>query len=209
MKTLEQGQEKIRKICDELRAGTLEPAKKEAEKIILDAKDFCSKLIKEAEIEAENLIKTARSEIEQERNVFQSSLSQGIKQGLEALKQDIEHHLFNLQLNETVKNGTDKPEVVAKLIDCIVKAIEKEGLSADISAFIPKHIPEREVNLLLTAKILDKLKQHSVSIGSFEGGAQIKLGDKGLTIDVSDLAIKELLSQYIRKDFRKLIFAGN
>lgn len=209
MKTLEQGQEKIQKICNELREGTLEPAKKEAERIVSDAHARATELIKEAEKEAEELIKASRVVIEQERNVFNSSLSQGVKQGLEALKQDIEHKLFNDQLNEMVKKGTQNPDVVARLIDCIVKAIEKQGLSADITAIIPKYIPEAEVNLLLTQEILQKLKRHSVAVGSFEGGAQVKLGDKGLTVDISDQAIKELLSRYIRKDFRKFIFAAN
>lgn len=209
MKTLEQGQDKIRKICDELRQNTLEPAKIEAEKIVLDAKALSSKLIKDAEAEAENLICAARAEIEQERNVFKSSLAQGVKQSLEALKQDIEKQLFNHELNEMVKKGTDNTDIVARLIECIVKAIEKEGLSADITALIPTHLSEREVNLKLTENILTKLKHHSVVVGTFQGGAQIKLGDKGLTIDISDQAIKELLSQYIqRKDFRKLIFAS-
>ncbi|HRD55413.1 MAG TPA: V-type ATP synthase subunit E [Parachlamydiaceae bacterium] len=208
MRTLDDGQDKMQKICDELRKSILEPAKKEALQIEQEAKNRAEEIIRQAKKEAADLIKSARKEIEQEQNVFQSSLSQGIKQGLEALRQDIEDKLFNEQLEEVVKKSSQNKEAIIKLIDCIVRAIEKEGLSADISAIVPKEISEREINSLLVKEILEKLKDHSVSVGSFDGGVQVKLNDKNLTIDVTDHAIKELLASYIRKDFRKLVFAS-
>lgn len=208
MKTLEQGQEKIKKICTELRENTLEPAKKEAEKIIADAHLKAQEIIKQADLKALRLVEDARSLIEQEKNVFHSSLSQGVKQGLEALKQEIEHKLFNDQLVEIVRKSTQDPKILAKLIDCIIKAVEKEGLSADLVAIIPKDVPEKEVNALLAKEILEKIQNHSVTIGHILGGVQVKLKDKGLTVDISDEAIKELLARYIRKDFRKWIFAS-
>lgn len=208
MRTLDYGQEKMQKICDELRESTIEPAKKEAVRIEQEARHFAEEIIKKAEKDAENLLKSARAEIEQEQNVFRSSLSQGIKQGLEALKQDIEHKLFNEQLSETVKRASIDKDIIVKLIECIVQAIEKTGLSSDISVIIPKEIPDHEINLLLAKEIIEKLKGHSVSVGSFDGGVQVKLGDKSLTIDITDHAIKELLARYIRKDFRKLLFAS-
>lgn len=206
MKTLEQGHDKLQKIMDELRESTLEPAKKEAQDIVSEAHLRAKEIVITAEKESARLIQAAREVIEQEHNVFKSTLTQGVRQSLDALRQEIEHKLFNDQLANLVKNGTQDPQIVAKLIDCIVKAIEKEGLSADISAIIPKHIPENELNLLLAENILKQLRGHSVEIGNFAGGAQIKLHDKGLTIDISDSAIQELLSRYVRKDFRKLIF---
>ena len=80
--------------------------------------------------------------------------------------------------------------MIAKVIDCIVTAIEKEGISANLSAIIPKHISEREVNAMLAQGILQKLKEHSVVLGSFNGGTQIKLNDKGLTLDITADAVR-------------------
>ena len=51
-----------------------------------------------------------------------------------------------------------------------------------------------------------RLKGKPLEIGVFGGGAQVKLIGKNLTIDLSDQVIKELIANYIRKDFRKLIF---
>ena len=206
MKTLEQGHDKLQKIMDEIRESTLEPAKKEAANIVSEAHLRAKEIVIAAEKESTRLIQAARGVIEQEQNVFNSTLTQGVRQSLDALRQEIEHKLFNDQLKRLVTNGTKDPQIVAKLINCIVNAIEKEGISADISAIIPKHIPENQLNLILAENILKQLREHSVEVGNFSGGAQIKLHDKGLTIDISDSAIQELLSRYVRKDFRKLIF---
>jgi len=207
MKSLEKSQDRIQQICAELRKDTLEPAKNEADRIIAEAHNRGREIIVGAEKEADKLKESAKCAIEQEHNVFQSSLSQGIKQGLESLRQEIEHKLFNEQLSAAVNQGTADPQIIAKLINSIVAAIDKEGISADLSAIVPKTVSAASVNSLLIEGVLKKLKEKGVQIGSFEGGAKIQLHDKQLTIDISDGALKELLAGYIRKDFRKIIFA--
>ncbi len=61
--------------------------------------------------------------------------------------------------------------------------------------------------MLLAHEILEKLKEKSVLIGSFTGGIEVKLHRENITLDMSDDALKELMANYIRKDFRELIFS--
>lgn len=207
MKTLEKSQDKIKKISDQLRHDVLEPAKTEAKKLIEEAKKKASQIISEAEKQSEELIHTGRKAIEQERNVFHSSLQQAAKQVMEALRQSIERNLFNPQLHKEVSQATVNPKVIADLISALVKYIEKEGISGDISAIIPKTVSTKEVNDLLAAGILKRLHENSVVLGEFEGGVQVKFVDKNLTIDISDETLEDLIARYVRKDFRKLFFS--
>lgn len=206
MKSLEKGQDKIQRISDQLRHEILEPAQEEAKKIIEEAKKKASQIIAEAEKQSDELIHAGRKAVEQERNVFHSSLQQASKQSLEALRQTIEHHLFNDQLDKMLHQATANPKVIADLISAVVKSIETEGASADLSAVVPKAVSVKEVNELLAAGIVNRLKEHSVVLGDFVGGAKVKLRDKNLTIDISEETLKDLISRYVRKDFRKLIF---
>jgi V/A-type H+/Na+-transporting ATPase subunit E len=206
-KTLETGQDKIQKICDVLRRETLEPAEAEAQKIIEEAKKRAEQILLEAKKQIEKQQVDAKKSIEQERNVFQSSLAQAAKQSTEALRQAIEHKLFNPELHNLVGKQSSEPQVIANLITILVKAIEKEGLEADISAYIPSAVSPKEVNQYLAENILNKLKNQSVTIGDFGGGAKLRLEGKRLMLDISDAEIEELLRKFLRKDFRKLIFA--
>lgn len=206
MKTLEKGQDKIQKIIEELRKDTLEPAQKEADRIIAEAQARAQELVRAADKKAEDLLEQARLLIEQEQNIFQSSLSQGVKQSVEALRQEIEHRLFNDQLNESLSKETSNPAVIAKIVETLITAIQRDGVSADFSAIIPQQISAHEVNAHLAKEILQKLRGDTVAVGNFGGGAKIKLNDRGLTIDISDVALRELLSRYLRKDFRHLVF---
>lgn len=208
MKTLEKGQEKLQKICDVLRLETLEPAKKQAEQVVKKAEGDAEKIIRDAEVQAEKLLEVARRTIEQEKSAFQSSLQQASKQGLEALRQDIEERLFNDELHSLLVKDTAEPKVVAKLITAVIGALEKEGLAADFTTLIPKSLPAKAVVAELGENVLKRLKERSVEVGTFAGGAKVKLDGKKMTLDISDEALKELMVHYIRKDFRDLIFSS-
>ncbi len=207
MKTLEKSHEKIKKICDSIQHEVLAPAKKEAEEIIEQAKKEAHAILEEAKKEKETLLEQAKRTIQQERSVFESSLLQATKQSVESLKQSIENNLFNNSLHEFIADPLSEPKIIASLITAIVNALEKEGMQANLSAIIPQKVPAKDVNALLSSNILNRLKEHSVQVGHFEGGALVKLNGKNITIDITDSAVKELLASYLRKDFRKMIFS--
>lgn len=206
MRSLEKGQDKIQKICDKLRHETLEPARQEAQQIVDAAREKAEEIKAEAERHAEQLLKQARIQIEQERNVFHSALQQAAKQTIEGLRQEIEHKLFNEDLQVLLDKQLGDPQTIANLINGVVKAIEKEGLTTDLSAVIPKVVSADDVNALLLDNVRKRLKGKVLEVGPFAGGAQVKIHGKRMTLDLSDQAIKELLANYMRKDFRKMIF---
>lgn len=207
MKSLEKGQDKIQKICDMLRHETIEPAKLKAQEIIDTAKKSAETIIADAEKHADQLIKQARGQIEQERNVFNSSLQQAAKQALESLRQDVEQKFFNEELQTVLEKDLSNPKLIAELINGMVKALEKEGITTDISAVIPKYVSPDDVSQLLLESVLKRLKNKSLEIGSFAGGAQVKMIGKKITLDLTDHALKELLANYVRKDYRQMIFS--
>jgi V/A-type H+/Na+-transporting ATPase subunit E len=206
MKGLESGKDRVKKICDVLRKETLEPALTEAERIIAEARAEAEVIIREAKEMLREMEAAARLEIERQRNVFQSSIDQACKQALEALKQMIEEKLFDQELSHLILKQTQEPPVLAAIIAALVGALEKEGIDADLSIYIPAAVPARSVNLLLAKEVLDKLKEKSVLLSDIGGGITAKLHKENITIDISDAALKELVAKYIRKDFREMIF---
>lgn len=206
MKGTETGKDKVKKICDILRRETLDPAIGEAEQIVRSAKEQAEQIIASGAKEVERLKEEARLDIERQRNVFQSSLNQACKQAISALKQNIEEKLFNQELSRLVTQHTSDPRVLAQMIESVVKGIEKDGVDGPLSVYIPASVSPAAVNKLLAQGILEKLKEKGVLIGSMTGGIEVKLHKDNITIDVSDAALKELIANYIRKDFRQMIF---
>lgn len=208
MKGTETGKDKIKRICEVLRKETLEPAKAEGEEIIKTALLEAENIISEARHKAEEMLILAAAEIEKKNNVFQSSLQQACKQALDELKQSIEEKLLQPELAKAITGATQDPKTIAKLIDAVVKALETDGIDGDLSVLVPAAVSADAINNLLAKMILDRLKEKSVLIGPFSGGIEVKLHKEKITIDLSDAALKELVAHYIRKDFRKLFFAG-
>jgi len=205
-KELDTGEDKIQQICTLLRTETLEPAKEEAERLVEEAKKQAQQIVDNAEREAEEHLKRAHEQIEKDRSVFHSALQQAASQCFESLKQKIQSKLFNKELDAMIRQGAAAPDVIASIVTAIVEALKKEGSAVSLEAVIPKAVSADEVNKLLAENILESLQNEGVSLGSFAAGAQVKLVDKQLTLDMSDAVLKELLSNYLRKDFRDLIF---
>jgi len=200
------GSEKVKEICDELRRETLEPAKQKAEEIILEARQQAKGLTDEAQQEAERLLAEARLEIQRQKNIFNSSLHQAVKQALESLKQAIEEKLLNPELTRLIQKKMQSPDVIAHLIEAVIHALKKEGMDANLSVYVPAAVPARVINEKLTEQIIESLKEKSVLVSPIGGGIEVKLHDQNITIDISDTAIKELVASYIRKDFREMFF---
>ena len=208
MKGIETGKDKVRKICEVLKSETLEPAKKEAEHLVDQAQAQAGKILDNAQAQAAKMKAEALKEIERERNVFQSSLNQACKQALESLKDEIEEKLFNQELSKILSKPLQDPKVIVDLISAVIRALEKDGTDSDLSVYIPSSVPARSVNTLLLQDVLQKLKGGSVELGSMKGGIQVKVLKENITIDVTDEALKELVANYIRKDFREILLGA-
>lgn len=206
MKSVDTGKDKVKKICEVLKRETLDPAKKEANAIIHQAREDAAKIVEEAKQEARKVHEEAQKKIEEERNVFESSINLACKKSLSTLKQEIEEKLFSPELSSWIGKGTQDPHILAELISAIVKGIEKEGLDANLEALIPAAVSPKAVNQALVKGISEKLKENSVKIGEFEGGAEVKIVDQNITIDITDDALKALVAGFVRDDFRSAFF---
>ena len=206
MKGLETGKDKIQKICDALRKETLEPAKQEAREIVENGHLRAQEIVVEAEKKSQKLLQEAQKEIEERKRVFQASLQLACKQGIEQLKQKLEEELFNKELANIVEKEMGEPKVIAHLIQSFIRSLEEKGVEEELTAVISKTASPRAISSLLAERVLEKLENQVIAIGDFAGGVQVRLKGKQITIDLSDTVVKELIGQYIRRDFRDLVF---
>lgn len=206
MTSQDTGKGKIQKICDILKKETIEPAKQEAGEIVENAKMQSEEIVQEAKNRANKTIEDAKKKMEEEKRTFEASLRLASKQAIDELKQQIEENLFSDALAKALGEPTKDPKLIAKLINCIVEAIDKEGLDVDISAYISKEVPAKEVTELLLGKVKERLHEGAVSFGDFIGGVMVKLNEREITIDITRDAVKNLLIEYVRKEFREMLF---
>lgn len=208
MKSVNTGKDKVKKICEVLKRETLDPAKKEADAIIHRAREDAAKIVEDAKQEAQRAYQDAQKKIEEERNVFESSINLACKKTLLTLKQQIEERLFNSELSSWINKGSRDPHVLGQLISAIVRSVEKDGIEANLQALIPESVSPKAVNRELVQGIVEKLQDKSVQVGDFEGGAEVKMIDQHITIDITDDALKMLVASFVRDDFRSIVFGS-
>ena len=207
METLS-NQDKVQKICDTIRRDTLLPAELQAEEILKNAEQRAAMTLEKARQEAKQLQEQARIEIVKDKQAFLSSLHIACKQTLDLFKQKIEKKIFHDGLSELIEETTKKPEIITRCIEAILDALAKEGIEQDLQLIIPKSVSPHEVIATLVQKSVTKLESSPIQLDSFAGGAKIRIQGQHVTIDVSDIALKELISGFLREDFRTLVFSS-
>ncbi len=197
---------KIQQICDVLKKETIEPAKQEASEIIENAHLQAQEIVKNAQKQAAELLEKAKITREEEEKTFTSSLHLAMKQTLNSLKQSIENELFNKELTTLLEKPMMDAKIMAEWINIVVQAIEKEGIDVDLSAYVGKKIPTKHVTELLAQNTLKRLREDEVKAGDFEAGLKIRLHEKQMTVEITMDSLKDLFSQFLRKDYREMVF---
>lgn len=199
-------QDKLKQICDALRVETLKPAEEEANTIVNNAKEQAKRIIQEAQETAQKLVASAEEEANRKLKQGESSLAQAGKRSVESLKQAIEQKIFKESLAEWLDSVFADHEVGARLVNALIQGVESQGFSGDITAYVAKHISPRAVNEILGKTVLAKLKGKSVVVGEFSSGVQLKVHERNWVLDLSSDALLTLLTRYLQKDFREMIF---
>ena len=201
--------DKLKQICDALRIETLKPAEEEAEVIVCNAKEQAKRIIQDAKEQAKEIILSAEDQASHKIKQGEAALALAGKRTLESLKQAVENTIFREALAEWLEQITIDPEFVAKLMEAMISAVEGQGITGSLSAYIGKHVSPRNVNELLGKSVTAKLRKKSLVIGNFSGGVQLKVEDKDWVLDLSSEALLELFLRYLQKDFREMIFQGS
>lgn len=208
MEILDSGKDKVKKICDTLKKQTLDPAKQEAKHIVDHALKEAEKIVRQAKEEAKQLVEEQKLKLLQEKKAFFSSLTLAGKQTLEALKQEVEEHLFHKNIATMFQKATHNEDVIAEFVNTVVACLHKEGLDSNLELVIPKHLSKQKVLERLTQEMLHALKEHPIQLGDFSGGAKVKLKDHHIVFEITDESLRSLFSRFIRDEFRSLLFDG-
>lgn len=199
---LQSADKKVQEICDVLREETLKPAKKEAQRFLEQARWEADEIINKAKLEADRITKENQKKLEKEYQIHESSLQLAIKQAVIKLRQSIET-IFSNEWQTMIQQKFQNEDVVSKLINVLVNAIEKEGLKANLMAIVPKEVSPDAIIRALQENVRHKLSKDKIVLSDIRGGAQIKLREEKMVIDMSDQAVTELLRQYVSEQLKE------
>ncbi len=207
MNSSESGKDKIKKICEILEKETLEPARNEAQRLIQDAKAKADEILVQAQQEAQQLLQTAQKQIERNQTLFHASLKQGFSAIKEQLRQELQTTLVLPSFTDWVRSHVHEAMTEAQFVQAMIRAIDQAGLQGQVAVYVAKEVSVDAVNALLGQQILDRLEKGSVQVGTFGAGVQLRLEAHHLILDVTEESLVDLLTTYVAKPFREILFA--
>lgn len=198
--------ERLAAICQMIRNETLEPALQEAEQIKQIAEREAARIRTEAKLQADTLLRETRHQVAQEKHVFEASLHQAAAQAVSILKEKIETSLLNQNLDYYASSEFHDSYKVGTLLDLLIKNISKEGLDGDLEISIGSSLNKEEIVAHLLAKSLKDVSKGDFVIKDTSQGIVLRMKNKKVTVEITPSSIKELLSSFIRHDFRRFLF---
>ncbi|PCI78267.1 hypothetical protein COB21_01160 [Candidatus Aerophobetes bacterium] len=197
--------DKVEKICETLTKETLEPAKKKAREIIKNAEREAEELLENARRQSEGAFEEAKKKMIQERRAQETSLKLAVRKSIDKLKYSIEEEIFSKAIDSSVNAALQGPGLVVKIIESMVRAVDKEGIDGDLQLILSQSGLQSDLAKHIQTTIWDRLQKSGVVLGQIKGGAQLKIIEKNLTLDMSQEAIVGLLSSFVRDEVRSLI----
>jgi V/A-type H+/Na+-transporting ATPase subunit E len=200
------GDERLAAICQMLRKETLEPAQEEADAIKRKAEREATKILEDAKRKADQMLHETIKHLSDERKAFEAALEQASRQAIDLVKEKVEKALFNPAVNEFLTRELKDEKKIAKLLDLVVQKIQEEGVQGTLLVFLGKHLSKDEVVQALSKNALDRIGPQGIVISDEEVGAIIKIVDKHLVIEITKDVLRDLMSDFMRPDFRKFLF---
>ena len=130
-----------------------------------------------------------------------------LKKSVDKLRYAIENELFAKAWGEAVAASLKDPGLVAKIIESMATAIEKEGIDTDLQLVLDEADIKKDLSTFIKTEIWEKVQKGGLVLSHIKGGAQIKITGKDLTLDMSHDAIVSLLASFVRDEIRSLILS--
>ena len=192
----------------------------EAEQLVNDAHAHAELIVAQAQEKADQILAQARTESDNYERAGKQALDVAARDAMLSLKLQLTQR-FTGELRRLVGAEVQKPELLQKMILEVVGRVREElGDAKDVEVLLPRHVmgleelsqnPEELEQGILTY-FIRLINQDAVREGitlkvanDDQGGLRIRLVDQEVVLDVSDLAIAEVLLQHLQPRFRALL----
>jgi V/A-type H+-transporting ATPase subunit E len=194
----------------------------EAERLVADAQVRAHRITEKAEADAKSLVESARREAEGLRRAGEDALRVASRDTVLALKERLERR-FGDEIAQAVASATRDDELLKRMIIEIVGRARSDGgvdRAAEVEVVLPRSavgldelrakpeaLSEGSLAHFAAATAGDVLRR-GVTFARAEdeaGGIRVKLGDRGVSVDLSDRAVAEAILDHLQPRFRALM----
>lgn len=209
----------VQNLVDRIRDQGILAANEKANKILRDAEAKSAKMLADAKLEVEQLRESARIEIEANHAAALEALKLSARDAMLQLKAKVSSE-FEVFVQRLVTSATRDEEFIKAIVLVLAGQVQKELIG------------DKEIQILISEclitgkpdeKIRDHVKQTILTLSSemlregvelipssdIQGGANVRLVNDKLEIDLSDKAIASLLYQRIMPRFQIILDGGD
>lgn len=196
----------VERICKVLKSETIDPAKKEANEILNQAKMRAEEIIETAEKQAKEIINDSEQKVIDQRKIFVDEIKHIAKETIRKLHDEV-LQLFSKDFKQRIADSANNPNYIAKAIESILDALKKEGINANMEAYVSKHVAVESVAKELAVDVVKQLDDGKLlKVGDHAGGCSILIKDEQLSISLTEVQLNDILKDQVQHELETLLF---
>lgn len=197
---------KLQELTDKLYNEGLSKGKAEGEAFLAQAKEKAAAIVEDARKEAESIISKAKKDAEELTQKVSNDIRMASSQSIQATKKDIENLVISKITDAQVKQTLSSADFLKDMITAVAQKFSAEE-SSDISLVLPESI-KSELEPFIKGELANVLNAGVEASFSkkINGGFNIGPKDGSYFISMTDETMKELISEYLRPNTKKILF---
>lgn len=210
----------VEALITRLRDEGVAEGRERAQKVIAEAESRARWLLEQAQEEADLLRENARQDAERYRASGEQALSVAARDAILSLKSSL-GQVFSREIERLVSDEMRSQELLRQLILTVAgrarehfDATERLEILLPREAFgleelrrKPSELAEGELTVLVRSVMADSLRDGVTFAAADDDrpGLRIRLVDRGITVDLTDLSVAALLQEHLQPRFRALL----
>ena len=198
----------LQQVIQELKDRGIEAGRREAARIVDEAKADADRILADARAEAERIVNEANDKAEATRKQLEAELRHASSVGLEAFRQAVERSFLVPTLDSQLRETLDDPTTLKLMVIETVKGFASSGAStSDLEVILPESRRKRLEGAFMAQLTKELGKGVKVSFGDgFEFGFKLAPEGGSYVFDFTEEGFREIFLGFLSPRFRKYFF---
>ncbi len=209
----------VQALIDRLRDQGVAAGREQAAQIVAQAREEAADLVAAAREEAQQLLAEARAESARVRESGKAAVALAARDAQLQLREELVTR-FSSRIRHLVREALDDRETLHRLVLAVAGRVAGDEIGeASVDVVLPSRVTDLDdlkrdpdgagadaLTQLVRGVTADLLREGvALRTGSHRSGLVVAIRDAGITVDLTDEAVTDLLMRHLRPRFRALL----
>lgn len=193
--------DQITELCQRLKEEALEPARAEADRVIVEAKKRAQRIIEEAQRQAHDYRVQEKEQLQRYKASADSGIQQALTRAESKIKQDFEQFIRKV-IEGVMSDALGNEDLLVALVEAMVESTKAKHRADTLQLSIAKKFNPEKIAKLLSPYILSHLEDGIVLPDNQTRGISIHVVGGAISYEITPEYLYDAMAPFLPSMFR-------